>query len=505
MRKLAMLALLCVAPAAIAAPKAELKLIPLFSDNMVLQGDIPAPIWGTAEAGEEVTVSIAGQKKSAKAGADGKWIVKLDPLKAGGPHELTVSGKSSITLKNVLVGEVWICSGQSNMEMSVNSSNNANEKKANAPHPKVRLFTVQKRQADATVADILDSKGKPVEGWKECGPDTVGSFSAVAYFFGRELNQKLGVPVGLIHTSWGGTPAEVWTRDRVIQSKPEFKNYMNFYAQRHEKYEKDLAKYKEDAEKAKAEGKPAPKAPNKPMKLSCLYNGMIAPLIPYAIKGAIWYQGESNASQAKLYQTLFPAMIQNWREDWGQGEFPFGFVQLANFMARKDQPADSNWAELREAQTMTLSLPRTGMAVIIDIGDAKDIHPKNKQDVGKRLAYWAESQVYGVKDLVYSGPIFDAMKVDGNKAVVSFKHVGGGLVAKGDKLTGFAVAGEDRKFVWADAKIEGDKIVVSCDQVAKPVAVRYAWADNPECNLYNKEGLPASPFRTDAWDKKASQ
>ena len=503
MHRLFALALVLSAGLVHAAPRAELKLISIFSDNMVLQSDIVAPVWGTAEAGQEVTVSIAGQKKSAKAGADGKWIVKLDPLKAGGPHELAIN---AITLKNVLVGEVWVCSGQSNMEMSVNSSNNANEEKANAAHPKIRLFTVVKRQADAPASDILDGQGKPVAGWKECGPDTVGGFSAVAYFFGRELQQKLGVPVGLIHTSWGGTPAEVWTSDRVIQSRPEFKNYVNSYAKRQEDYEKALPKYKEDVEKAKAEGKPAPKALNKPMKLSCLYNGMIAPLIPYGIKGAIWYQGESNAGQAKLYQTLFPSMITNWREDWGQGDnFPFGFVQLANYLPRKDQPGDSNWAELREAQTMTLSLPKTGMAVIVDIGDAKDIHPKNKQDVGKRLAYWAESQVYGTKDVVYSGPIYESMKVEGNKAVISFKHVGGGLVAKGEKLTGFAIAGEDRKFAWAEAKIEGDKIVVSCDPVAKPVSVRYAWAHNPECNLYNKEGIPASPLRTDSWDKKPPQ
>ncbi|HXX92466.1 MAG TPA: sialate O-acetylesterase [Planctomycetota bacterium] len=496
MRKLILLALIAALPSLYAAPAAELKVHGLFSDNMVLQSDQAAPVWGTAEPGREITVSIAGQKKTAHTGPDGRWMVKLDPLKAGGPHELAIG--EAITLKNVMVGEVWICSGQSNMEMSVNSSNSAAEEKANAAYPKIRLYTVPRRQADQPEHDLVGS-------WKECGPDTVGGFSAVAYFFGREVHQKLGVPIGLIHTSWGGTPAEVWTSDRVIQSRPEFKNYVTFYAQRQEKYEKDLAKYKEDVEKAKAEGKPAPKPLNKPMKLSCLYNAMIAPLIPYGVRGAIWYQGESNASQAKLYQTLFPAMITNWREDWGQGEFPFGFVQLANFMARRDQPGDSNWAELREAQTMTLSLPKTGMAVIVDIGDAKDIHPKNKQDVGKRLAFWAESQVYGDKTVVYSGPILDSAKFEGGQAVVSFKHVGGGLVARGDRLTGFALAGEDRKFAWAEAKIEGDKVVVSSGSVAKPVSVRYAWADNPECNLYNKEGLPASPFRSDSWEKKPPQ
>jgi len=495
MRRLIALALVLSAGLVHASPKAELKLNGLFADGMVLQSDFADPVWGTAEPGDEVSVSIAGQKKSAKAGADGRWMLKLDPLKAGGPHELTVAGKSTVTVKDVLVGEVWICSGQSNMEMVVKSCFNLAEEKAGANFPKIRHYLVPKKQADEPQKDVAGS-------WKACSPETVEGFTAVGYFFGRELHQTLGVPVGLIHTSWGGTPAEVWTSDRVIQSKPEFKNYVNFYSQRQEKYEKDLAKYKEDADKAKAENKPAPKAPGgKPMKLSCLYNGMIAPLLPYGIKGTIWYQGESNASQAKIYQTLFPSMIENWRQDWGQGDFPFGFVQLANFQARKDQPGDSSWAELREAQTMTLSLPKTGMAVIIDIGDAKDIHPKNKQDVGKRLAYWAESQVYG-KERVYSGPLYESLKVDGNKALISFKHVGGGLVAKGEKLAGFAVAGEDRKFAWAEAKIEGDKVVVTCDQVAKPVSVRYAWADNPECNLYNKEGIPASPFRTDNWEKQ---
>jgi len=475
--------------------KAELKLHALFSDGMVLQSDFACPVWGTVEPGEEISVSIAGQKKTAKAGADGKWSIKLDPLKSGGPHELVVGGRTTVTVRDVLVGEVWVCSGQSNMEWIVNSSNNAAEEKAAATYPKIRHFLVPKRQEAAPVSEVVGS-------WKLCSPETVGGFTAVGYFFGRELHQKLNVPVGLIHTSWGGTAAEVWTSKRVLDATDVLKPMVEGYQKRSENYEKQVAAYKEAAEKAKAEGKPAPKAPGgKPMMPSCLYNGMIANIIPYGIKGAVWYQGESNAERAKEYQTLFPAMIKNWREDWGQGEFPFGFVQLANFKARKEQPADSSWAELREAQTLTLSLPKTGMAVIIDIGDAKDIHPRNKQDVGKRLALWAQSQVYQ-KDIVYSGPIYESMKVEEGKARISFKHVGGGLEAKGEKLTGFAVAGEDRTFYWADAKIDGKTVVVSSDQVAKPVAVRYAWADNPECNLYNKEGIPASPFRTDDWVRK---
>ncbi|MBI3854283.1 MAG: sialate O-acetylesterase [Planctomycetes bacterium] len=474
--------------------RAELKLHALFSDGMVLQSGFACPVWGTVEPGEEISVSIAGQKKTAKAGGDGKWSLKLDPLKAGGPHELTVAGRNSVTVHDVLVGEVWVCSGQSNMEMAVKSCNNFPAEQTQAVFPKIRHFFVPKRQEAAPVTDVVGS-------WKPCTPENVGNFTAVGYFFGRELHQKLDVPVGLIHTSWGGTAAEVWTSKRVIDATEALKPMAEGYAKRFETYEKQSAGYKEAVEKAKAENKPAPKAPQKPMMPSCLYNGMIANILPYGIKGAIWYQGESNASRAKEYQTLFPAMIKNWREDWGQGDFPFGFVQLANFMARKDQPADSAWAELREAQTMTLSLPKTGMAVIIDIGDAKDIHPKNKQDVGKRLAFWAQSQVYG-KDIVYSGPIYESMKVEDGKVRLSFKHVGGGLEAKGEKLTGFAIAGEDRTFVWADARIDGKTVVVSSDKVAKPAAVRYAWADNPECNLYNKEGIPASPFRSDDWGKK---
>lgn len=477
---------LLTSPATSAAPRAGILLPTLFSDGMVLQRDLSCPVWGFTDVGAEVAVEIAGQKKSAKAGADGRFMVKLDPMPAGGPHELKVGGH---LVKDVLVGEVWVCSGQSNMEWSVNSSLNAAEEKAAASHPKLRLYTVPKKQADAPVKDVASS-------WKICSPETVGSFSAVGYFFGREVLKAVDVPIGLIHTSWGGTAAELWTKNELLVATPELKPLVDGFPARLKRWEEDLEKHKSAVEKAKTEGKPAPRAPGKPMAPSCLYNGMIAPLLPYGIRGAIWYQGESNASRAKQYETLFPLLIKNWRDDWGQGEFPFGFVQLANFMARKEQPGDSNWAALRDAQTKTLALPNTGMAVIIDIGEEKDIHPKNKQDVGKRLAAWAQAQVYK-KPVVYSGPLFDALKVEGTSARISFKHVGGGLAAKGDVLKGFAIAGEDGKFVWADAKIDGETVVVSSPKVEKPAAVRYAWADNPDCNLYNKEGFPASPFRTD--------
>jgi sialate O-acetylesterase len=340
----------------------------------------------------------------------------------------------------------------------------------------------------------------------------VPGFSAAAYFFGRYLHKELNIPVGLIHTSWGGTPAEAWTRREVLEAiedcAPILKRYEDAvanYPNAMEEYKKKLAEWKDAAAKAKAEGTNPPRRPREPFgpghphTPSGLYNAMIAPLIPYGIAGAIWYQGESNAGRAYQYRKLFKAMITNWRKDWGLGRFPFLFVQLANFMQTKPEPGDSAWAELREAQSMALELPNAGMAVIIDIGEADNIHPKNKQDVGKRLALWALADTYG-KEMIKSGPIYRSMNVNGNSIVLEFKYVGGGLVAKdGEDLKGFAVAGADRKFVWADAKIVGNTIVVSSDQVTEPVAVRYAWADNPVCNLYNTEGLPASPFRTDDW------
>ena len=480
-------------------PRAELKLHPLFSDHVVLQSDFACPVWGTVEPGEEITVSIAGQRKTAKADAEGNWSLKLEPAKAGGPHEMTVAGRNTITVRDVLFGEVWVCSGQSNMEWVVSNSNNFPQEKEAANFPEIRHFLVKKNPQDAPVRTLNGD-------WKPTTPETVGGFTAVGYFFGRELHKKLNVPIGLIHTSWGGTAAQLWTSKPALEANPALKPILDVFPRQMENYEKALAKYKEQSEKAKAENQPPPKAPNKPMAPCCLYNGMIAPVIPYGIRGAIWYQGESNAGAPKEYQTLFPEMIRNWRRDWGQGDFPFGFVQLANFRANKneklDQPVESNWAELREAQTMTLSLPNTGMAVIIDIGHPTDIHPRNKQDVGGRLALWAESQVYRKELPEYSSPLFDSMKVEDTKARISFKHAGGGLEARGDRLTGFAIAGEDRTFVWADAKIDGNTVVVWSDKIAKPAAVRYAWADYPECNLYSKEGLPASPFRTDTWPRK---
>ena len=514
----ALLAAVCLAGVA----SADVKLPSVLSDHMVLQQGMPVSVWGWAEPGEKVTVTAGDSKAQAAAGADGKFLVKVGPFQAGGPMEITVAGKNTILLKDVLVGEVWVCSGQSNMAMSVSGSANAKDEIAAAAFPKIRLFSVPRVTAEKPQDDCKAQ-------WEPCSPQNVGGFSGAAYFFGRELHQKLNVPVGLIHTSWGGTPAEAWTTRATLEAR--FKPIAERWAKAAQSWDPEKAKEDYDkqrkqwqanadkikqanqaeADKAAREGKvapkprPLPRGPQPPKSpassphgAAVLYNGMICPLIPFAIKGAIWYQGESNAGRAYQYRTLFPAMIQDWRKAWGQGDFPFLFVQLANFKPRKAEPGDSDWAELREAQTMTLALPNTGMAVIIDIGDAGNIHPKNKQDVGKRLAAWALGTTYGQKGSI-SGPLYESMSVEGNKVRLKFKHADGGLICKGDKLTGFAVAGEDKKFLWADAKIDGDCVVVSSEKVAAPKAVRYAWADNPDGNLYNQANLPASPFRTDDW------
>ena len=486
---------------------ADVRLPAVIGDNMVLQQGKKVPIWGWAEPGEEVMVSVNwhSMEWAVTADKDGKWKFAMNSPKAGGPYKMSIRGKNTIMIKNIMVGEVWICSGQSNMQWAVKQSANAEQEIAKADYPNIRLFTVKREVAEQPKSDCAGS-------WTSCNPETIPDFSAVAYYFGRELHKELDVPIGLIHTSWGGTPAEAWTRRGILEKDADFAPILTRYddaiakyPQAKKEYELKVAVWEEAVEKAKVEGKKppprpgAPFGPGNPHSPAGLYNAMIAPLIPYGIQGAIWYQGESNADRAYQYRKLFPAMIQNWRDDWGQGNFPFLFVQLANFMAINPEPVDSAWAELREAQLMTLALADTGMAVIIDIGEADNIHPQNKQDVGRRLALWALAKSYG-KGLVCSGPIYKSMKVEGDKIILQFDHVGGGLVAGGDEsLKGFAVAGADRKFVWADSRIDGDTVVVGSDQVSEPVAVRYAWADNPVCNLYNKEGLPASPFRTDGW------
>ena len=636
------------------APADEAKpfLHPLFTDNMVLQRGEADAVWGWTAPGQTVTVSLNGKTASAIAGTDGKWTAKIGPFKAGGPYTLTVKGTQTVTRQNVLIGDVWLCSGQSNMQFGIGNTLHAEDEIAAANYPNIRLFMVGNQIA--TAPKTLPSSGT----WDICTPQTVkqggwNGFSAVGYFFGRGLSQDLHVPIGLIESNWGGTPAEAWTSTEALSTMADFRPtlaamkqmqanggdiaaLMTLWYAKHDPGSagktwadsdlnttdwkpitlpvlfqdagipelsktngvvwfrrefdlpaawtgKDLALHlgpiddrdttyvngvkvgglnaydaprdytvpasalkpgrnviavrvldtggkggiygKPEQLKLEAVGDPAPPVSlagpwlchlgtpliaddpvpqlpgNGPNDPTVLYNGMVAPLVPFGLKGAIWYQGEANTGNGKQYQTLLPTMIGDWRSRFGT-EFPFYIVQLANFdpSYKPDAPAPparSGWAELREAQSMTAQhLPKTGLAVTIDIGDAGDIHPKDKQDVGHRLVLDAEALTYG-KKIEYSGPLYQSMKVEGNAVRLKFTHLGGGLVAKGgDKLLGFEIAGSDGLFVWADAKIEGDTVVVSAASVSNPTDVRYAWADNPICNLTNKADLPASPFRT---------
>ncbi|MGM0620010.1 MAG: sialate O-acetylesterase [Bacteroidota bacterium] len=626
--------------------KAEVTLPKIFSSNMVLQQGIEIPVWGWADSGERIRITFNYETVRTRAGNDGNWMVKLPVQKYGGPFTLTINGKNTIEYTNVMVGEVWIASGQSNMEWRVDQSNNAEEEIAAASYPSIRLFTVPKAVAQFPLDDISDGE------WVECSPETVGAFSAVAYFFGRNLHDELEVPIGLIHSSWGGTVAETWISGNTINHDPDFKDQlvelqqMDLEQYRQAKLEQireilggevptedkgivdgepvwtgldyndsnwrsirtpmywenqgyididgigwyrkeitlneeqtnsnltlhlgkiddsditffngiEIGKTENEYDKervysidkkylkpgnnmivvrvhdtggnggiwgdpenqflaignekkdisgdwkfriSKAEVGAVNVGPNSYPTL--LYNAMINPLVPYGIKGAIWYQGESNAGRAKQYQRIFPALINDWRNHWQQGDFPFLYVSLANYMQPQEKPAESSWAELREAQTMTLSLPNTGMALAIDIGEADDIHPKNKQDVGKRLALDAFKITYN-RDVVNSGPMYKSVDFKNGKALVTFSEIGSGLkiIDKYGYIKGFSIAGPDKKFHWAKAELTNENTVaVYSDEVPNPVAVRYGWADNPEdVNLYNKEGLPANPFRTDDW------
>ncbi len=450
--------------AVIAVPpsSADVKPNSLFSDNAVLQQGMPVPVWGTARDGEKVTVQLGDQKASTTA-IGGKWRVTLNALKAGGPFTLTMKGDNTVEAKNVLVGEVWICSGQSNMQMTVRSSADAQQNIDGSADPQLRLVTIPRQGTDEPLSDVRAN-------WSDCTPQSVPDFSAVAYFFGRELRKDRKVPVGLISTNYGGTPAEAWTSKSALSALPE------------------LAYYTTQGNRRKDAGRPM-----------ALYNAMIAPLIPYAIRGAIWYQGESNADRSWEYRTLFPTMIKNWREDWGEGDFPFFFVQLAPFMKIQPDPVDSAWAELRDSQLYTaLTVPKTAQAVIVDVGDENDIHPKKKEPVGQRLALAARAIAYKEK-VPYLGPSVSKMKVNGNRIELTFKNTDGGLTAPGGEVKGFAIAGADRKFQNAKATIEGNKVTVWNEHVLQPVAVRYGWANFPVVSLQNGAGLYASPFRTDDW------
>ncbi|AMV20392.1 sialate O-acetylesterase [Planctomyces sp. SH-PL14] len=468
---------------------ADVKLGSPFQHHMVLQRDANVPVWGWADAGEGVTVTIRGQAKSAKAGDDGKWTVTLDPLSASSEAtSLTVKGKNEIKLDDVLVGEVWVCSGQSNMEWSIAASIDPDLESSGANFPQIRLLQIPN-------VPMMEPQQTCGGEWKVCTPDAVRGFSAVGFFFGRQLHQTLGVPVGLIASDWGGTPAEAWTSPEAMAGTAELQPVVDRWKGMVANYEKNKDVVGQDGKK--------PQDPTKnPHHPSVLYNGMIAPIAGYAIRGAIWYQGESNASRAYQYRLLMPTMIQSWRTAWKQGDFSFYQVQLANFMAPKGEPGDSAWAELREAQIVaTKAIPNVGAACIIDIGAEKDIHPKDKQNVGKRLARLALNRDYNRKDVVPHGPLYQSSEVKEDKCVIKFDIAGSKLIPYyGQPLKGFAIAGEDKAWKWAEAKITGpDTIEVWSKDVPAPKSVRYNWADNPSGTLYNELYLPAYPFRTDDW------
>lgn len=484
-----------------AQARADVSLSSVISDNMVLQQQTPVRIFGKADPAERVTVAIQGQSDVTTADADGKWAVMLKPLKAGGPFTLTVKGKNEIELKNVLVGEVWVCSGQSNMEFALRGAYAGEQAIDRSANPHIRIFLVNKARSDKPLDDVRAK-------WTECGPDTVGGSSAVAYYFARDLEKARHVPIGLIDTYWGGTPAEAWTREEVLTANSVLKPIVDNYGPARARFDKAMADYPAAVEKAKAEGKNVPGRPNL-WRYSELYNAMIAPLTPYTVKGFLWYQGESNAGQADQYRTLMPALITNWRHDWGIKDMPFLLVQLAPYMALSPEPQDTAWAHLREAQLYTTQvLPKVGMAVITDVGTAADIHPRHKEPVGQRLALLARSIAYGEK-IDANGPVYRFMSVRDHKAELHFGSAGTGLKALAleeegisvpeGKLVGFTIAGKDGKFYNADAVIQGkDVVLVSSPQVPDPAAVRYGWANYPVVNLWNSDNLPASPFRTDA-------
>lgn len=624
---------------------AEVRLPKIFGDSMVLQRDKPIPVWGWANKNEKITITFHDKVKTIKAGKDGLWKLLLDAEPAGGPYTLIVKGVNTITLNGILTGDVWVCSGQSNMEFHVDGVTNAAEEIKHADYPFIRHFYLPKDIAGTPKEDVQNGSA-----WKAANPANVADFTAVGYFFARELYSQLQIPIGLIHTSWGGTDIETWiskegfagseTFSQSIGTLPSF-NLDSLAAEQKKKFlqmvqslqgglpgEATVKTWKDVGVDVHAwpamqlpglweqqqlknfdglvwfrkiikvsaadAGKPATlklamiddsddsyvngqlvgstknqynakrvytipagllkegdnviairvedtgggggvygdaadlnitlgsevqslagswsfqieNVSQNAMALgpnsypSLLYNAMINPIINFAIKGAIWYQGENNAGRAYQYRQAFPLMITDWRRKWNEGDFPFYFVQLASFSANNgNSHSGSTWAELREAQSLTLSLPNTGMAVITDIGESKDIHPRNKQDVGKRLAAVALHDTYG-KNIVYSGPVYQSMKAEGNKIIITFSQTGGGLMAK-DKygyVKGFEIAGADKQFYYAKAIINGNQLEVFADEVANPVAVRYSWADDAgESNLFNKEGFPAAPFRTDNW------
>ncbi len=466
---------------------------PVFGDSMVVQRDMPIKIWGWTRPNTAVRVMMAGQEGQTTSDARGRFDVFLAPLPAGGPHELIIQGDETRTFKDVLVGEVWMCSGQSNMAWPVARTRDADLELLTAKYPNIRLLAVPQV---GTQEPQQDFNGH----WTTCTPETVRDFSAIGYFFGRQLHQILDVPVGLIDNAWNGSTAEAWVSRAALEADGKYAALLEEWDKLANDPAAAAAKWNDRAPRQLA-GNHRP---------SNIYNGVLHPTIGYTLRGVIWYQGESNVGRADQYRDLFPLLIESWRQAWGQGDFPFYWVQLADFRPEVATPGDSQWAALREAQTMTLSrVPNTGEAVIIDLGDAADIHPRNKLDVAKRLVRWALTHDYGMHNplspegaITHHSPTYTSMTIDDSRATLQFLHVNGGLsTVDGAEPVGFAIAGDDRIFVNAQAKITDPwgTIEVWSDTVKNPVAVRYAWADNPVCNVRSTGGLPMTPFRTDDW------
>lgn len=492
---------------------AEVRLPSVLGSNMVLQRDMPVTFWGWASEAEEVGVTLQAEtpdaaaifSETAVADSEGNWQLVLPATAAGGPYTVRVAGSNVIELTNVFFGEVWVCSGQSNMEWPVRASQDSEAEIAAADYPLIRLFNIPHRPSGLLQDDVAAE-------WRETAPETIRDFSAVAYYFGRKLHKNLNVPIGLISTNWGGTRIEPWTPPAGFRTVPALAEiaaeieaadivYREQLPEKMDAIEKWIAETRRDLQTG---GQLGEIPENRHMlrhhtRPTGLYNGMVHPIVRYAIRGALWYQGESNVRDGMLYHEKMKALINGWRQVWGQGDFPFYFVQLAPFTYGRG-PGPYALPAIWEAQAATLALPETGMAATTDVGNLRDIHPRNKQAVGRRLALWALAKTYGRSDVTYSGPVYAAMAVEGNAIRLRFEEIGGGLMASDSQpLTWFEIAGADKEFVEARAEIDGDTVVVSSDAVAAPVAVRFAWHQNAEPNFVNKEGLPAVPFRTHPW------
>ncbi|MBM3796794.1 MAG: sialate O-acetylesterase [Acidobacteria bacterium] len=503
-KRLASIAVCGVALAVAQVSQATVTLAPLFRDGAVLQRDAALPVWGRAQPGEAIEVMFKGASRKTVADADGRWTITLPPQKVSTePAELVVIGRVAVRVRNVLIGDLWLCSGQSNMGFVVSRGLNAEKEIAEANFPLIRCFEVPQVPA---VEPVDTSKGK----WVRCSPETAGDFPGAAFFFAREMFQHHGVPIGLLHASWGGTQIESWMRADALAADPAWATIQAAWRKRLADYPRKLenakmatARWEAASKEASAAGRPftdpkpaAAEGPGSRWMPASLYNGMIAPFAPAALRGVLWYQGEANAPRASEYASLFRGLIQQWRAAFGQGDLPFYFVQLANFN-RESDATRTTWAHLREAQAEALALPKTAMVVAIDIGEVNDVHPRNKQEVGRRFALIARYQLEG--DAVdCSGPVFKAAVREGAALRVSFVH-GEGLHSRAQPIVGVEIAGADRRFHPATVRIDGETLVVSSEKVSEPGAVRYAWHNFPEACLFGRSGLPAAPFRSERW------